>query len=415
MNVLGLITEYNPFHNGHFYHIEKSKEITGADYVIVVMSGNFVQRGTTALCDKYLRSKMALLNGADLVLELPVVYATASAEYFSMGAVSILDKLGIVNSICFGSEDGNLTSLSNVANILSEETANYQEALKEGLKDGLTFPMARSLALISENIELDSQILSSPNNILGIEYLKALKKRKSSINPYTIKRLGSDYHDKTITDLFSSATAIRTFFNENKEPFWQDLDALVPSSVLDILKEEFNLSYPILEDDISSILYYKLRSILLENKAKLTDYFDVSKDLGSRIENQLDYYTSFLEFSDLLKTRQYTLTRVRRSLLHILLDIKKEDILLFSKNDSVFYARILGFNPNSRDLLSKIKRNSTIPLLSKLADAETILDPIGKTMLEKDIFAADLFCHIQKNKFKTSIPNEFRQSIIKLP
>ncbi|NLZ82016.1 MAG: nucleotidyltransferase [Clostridiales bacterium] len=414
MKVLGLITEYNPFHNGHSYHIKKSKEITGADYVIVVMSGNFVQRGTPALCDKYLRTKMALLNGADLVLELPVAYATASAEYFSMGAISTLDKLGVVDSICFGSEDGNITHLSNAANLLSTETPQYQESLKQGLKDGLTFPQARINALSTHNLELDINLLSSPNNILGIEYLKALKKCKSSITPHTIKRHGSGYHDKFPLNEFSSATAIRTFFDHEENENWEKLKPLISSSVFDILKDEYQISYPILEEDFSSMLYYKLKSVLCHKENTLTDYFDVSEELGARIKNQIDNYSSFLDFSDILKTRQYTLTRIRRSLLHILLDIKKEDILLFSKNDYILYARILGFNTSSGELLSKIKNNSTIPLLSKLADADNLLEPIGKKMLQQDIFASDLFRHVQESKFKSSLPNEYRRSIIKI-
>lgn len=414
MKVLGLITEYNPFHNGHSYHIKKSKEITGADYVIIIMSGNFVQRGTPALCDKYLRTKMALLNGADLVIELPVSYATASAEYFSMGAVSILDKLGVVDFICFGSEDGNITHLSDAANILTNETPEYQETLKQGLKDGLTFPQARTHAVSSHNSELDAELFSSPNNILGIEYLKALKKRNSSIIPYTIKRHGSGYHDKYTFNEFSSATGIRTFFDQENTLEWKELEPLVPSSVFDLLKNQHQTTYPILEEDISSMLYYKLKSLLSQKENRLNDYFDVSEDLGARINNQIDNYSSFLNFADILKTRQYTLTRIRRSLLHILLDIKKEDILLFSKNDSIFYARILGFKTSSGKLLSKIKNNSTIPLLSKLADADNLLDPIAKRMLQQDLFASDLFRHIQESNFKASLPNEFRMPIIKV-
>lgn len=414
MKVLGLITEYNPFHNGHAYHIKKSKEITGADFVIIVMSGNFVQRGTPALCDKYLRAKMALLNGADLVIELPVSYATASAEYFSMGAISLLDKLGVVDAICFGSEDGSLTSLSYAANLLSDETPDYQESLRQGLKDGLTFPQARMKAISLNDSELDAHFLSSPNNILGIEYLKALKKRKSSIKPYTIKRQGSGYHDKILLDEMASATAIRTFFNAEKNNNWKEIKAFVPSSVFNVLKKEYQISYPILEDDFSSMLYYKIKSLLTYNENILIDYFDVSSDLDGRIKNLINQYRSFLDFSDMLKTRQYTLTRIRRSLLHILLDIKKEDILLFSKNDYILYARILGFHTSSGKLLSKIKNNSSIPLLSKLADADNLLNPVGKKMLQQDIFAADLFHHMQENKFKSSLPNEYRRSIIKI-
>lgn len=237
MKVTGIIAEYNPFHNGHKYHIEKAKELTGADYVIVVMSGNFTQRGIPAFTDKYTRTRMALSCGADLVLELPLYYAAGSAEYFATGAVSLLDRLGVVDSLCFGSECGNIDALMHVASVLYNEPDSYKKLLQDALKSGQNYPAARHNALLqylsmqpSERdavngnaIDCDTvacaaitdvtdyeQILSSPNNILGIEYCKALLKLNSSITPYTIRREGGGYNDDTLSAVNSSALAIRT-------------------------------------------------------------------------------------------------------------------------------------------------------------------------------------------------------------
>ena len=190
MKIVGLITEYNPFHNGHLYHIEKAKEITGADSVIVVMSGNYVQRGAPAIMPKHLRAEVALEAGVDVLMELPVCYATGSAEYFAAGAISLFERLGCVDSICFGSECGDYGLLARVAHILADEPEGYRQALKDLLKSGMSFPLARQKALKDylEDDSLDS-VLEQPNNILGIEYIKALYQRKSPMKSYTIKRM----------------------------------------------------------------------------------------------------------------------------------------------------------------------------------------------------------------------------------
>lgn len=210
MKTVGLITEYNPFHNGHLYHIEKAKELTGADRVIVIMSGDYVQRGTPAVLSKHSRAHMALLNGASVVLELPVCYSCASAEFFAKGAVSVLDGLGCIDALCFGSECGNLEHLTSIAHLLSAEPETYRHHLQSSLKNGMSFPAARCHALKKMTGDAyASQILSDPNNILGIEYLKALKKLNSPIVPFTLKREFSGYHDTELHDCSSSASAIR--------------------------------------------------------------------------------------------------------------------------------------------------------------------------------------------------------------
>ena len=244
MNILGIIVEYNPFHNGHLFHLEQAKKLANADYVIAVMSGNFMQRGVPAFLDKWSRTKMALSCGVDMVIELPVTHASTSAENFAFGAISILENLKIVDSVCFGSELGNIETLKELSNILSNEPNSFKKHLKEHLDLGLTFPKARSNALykyITENNlfsisnEHLENILNSPNNILGIEYLKALNKLHSNIVPYTITRKTAGYHDVEIHDSISSATAIR-----NSVDNLDLIKSSMPDAAFEILKEDLN-------------------------------------------------------------------------------------------------------------------------------------------------------------------------------
>ncbi len=416
MKVVGVIAEYNPFHNGHKYHLEKIKEMTNADYCIVIMSGNFVQRGAPALIDKYSRAKMALLNGADLVIELPVYYATSSAENFAAGSIALLDRLGVVDTICFGSECGDISVLSTFAKILAEESDAFTEALRHNLRNGLSYPTARNNALTFVHKELCEhiQVLSSPNNILGIEYIKALYRRHSSIVPMTNLRVGSAYHDTRLSLNKSSAIAIRQSLEQ--------LDNLllianqVPSNVFQIMEEHFHVNYPIYQQDISLPLKYKL---LQHQKQGYSQFVDISEDLSDKIKKNLEMFTSCKEFCEILKSKDMTYTRISRCLLHILLDIKKDSLQQFLSDDYVYYARILGLKQNSTDLLSAIKQKSSIPLLSKLADAETVLNSDGQgtyalEMLHSDIFASHVYDSVATDKYHTMLPNEYRRQIIKV-
>lgn len=414
MKVTGLITEYNPFHNGHLYHIQKSKEYTNADYVIVVMSGDYVQRGTPAVIDKYLRAQMALEAGADLVLLLPVAYSCASAEYFAMGAVSLLDKLGIVNSICFGSESGNLTALFQIASHLAEENLEFKENLKQFLKMGFSYPSARNKALLSSkefsmtsfhSSEKLSKLLSEPNNILGIEYIKALLKRNSSMIPVTIPRAVSHYHDTILKEKFSSASAIRLLLKQ-AESFPNTIAQAVPDSILSLYQKYYNKTYPIIEDDFSLPLYYQL---LKEDSFSLTEYQDLSSDLSKRILHELDHFHSFSSFTEHIKAKQYTQTRISRCLLHILLQLKTQDYTAF---DYIPYARILGFKKDSAPLLSAIKSHSNIPVFTKMVKAENQLKESGKKMLKQELFASNLYRKVQEQKFHISLPHEYSRKLL---
>jgi len=272
MKALGLIVEYNPFHNGHLYHLQQSRAVTGCEYVICVMSGNFIQRGEPALVNKWARARMALLSGVDLVLELPAVYAVSSAEFFAYGAVKILDSLGIVDSICFGSESGRIEDLDFIAGIVSEEPEPYKLFLKENLDKGLSFPAAREAALKSylasgpKSCDDIRSLLNSSNNILGIEYLKALKRLKSRIKPHTIRRISNSYHTGELTGAISSATAIRkNIFDSVSLPEKAKFFHTMPESSISVLKEEFkNGTGPVFSSSFDLILLSILRKTPVE-------------------------------------------------------------------------------------------------------------------------------------------------------
>lgn len=388
MQVNGIIAEYNPFHNGHKYQLEEARRRTCAGYTIIAMSGNFVQRGAPALLDKHSRAEMALRCGADLVLELPTLYASSSAEYFASGAVALLDKLGVVTHLCFGSECGDVTLLTQIANILADEPAEYSAALKRFMQQGYSYPNARVNALMQLYPFLEGhwQVFSSPNNILAIEYLKALHRRKCTIQPVTTKRTGAGYHDRQTDKEICSALALRQALYAGSAP--SQLCYHMPAEAGQILADRLSRNRLLRLNNFSSMLHYKL---LLERDHGFQDYLDVSADLSARIQNRLGEYTNFDSFCDVLKTKEMTYNRISRCLLHILLDITKADMDMGRAMDYVPYARILGFRKGSEPLLSAIKEKSSIPLVSKLADAEDLLDPTAYAMLRQDVLAGEIY------------------------
>ena len=413
MKTVGLITEYNPFHNGHAYHIEKAKMLTGADRVIVIMSGDFVQRGAPAVMPKHLRAESALLSGASLIIELPVCFATGSAEYFAQGSISLLNQLGCIDSICFGSECGDLHLLKEIAQILADEPIEYQAALKQALKEGASFPAARQEAL---NIYSDkySEILASPNNILGIEYLKALAKIHSKMEPFTIKRIGAGYHDMDIDGQFSSATAIRSDIyqladvNSSSESIpLTHIQTQVPSSCHELMKKNYQTRYPVKADDFSLLLKAKLLS---ETADSLSHYLDMSPELDNRILRLRNDYLSFEQFCDLLKTKELTRSRISRSLIHVLLGITND--WLTAMKASAPYARILGFRKDHADLLGILKQTSDIPLIT--SPARAVLADTARQMLELDIYASDLYESVITDLYGTPFHNELTKQIVKI-
>ena len=407
--VNGIVAEYNPFHSGHSYQLEDAKRQSGADYTVVVMSGSFVQRGAPALLNKYNRTMMALKNGADLVLELPTLYSVSSAEYFATGAITLLDKLGVVDYLCFGSECGDVHKLQPIADILLEEPKEYTELFKKYLKQGLNYPSARIAALTQYRPDLSDarDLLASANNILGIEYLKAIRRRNSKLQPITTARTSSNYHDRMLGTHQSSALALRQAIYDNQNI--QILASQMPESAYQILSASVAAKEPLQLNDLSAALHYKL---LMESEKGYSDYLDVSAELSDRIRNHLWDFTGYRAFCDLLKTKDMTYTRISRALLHILLDIKDDDLKLYEQADYICYARVLGFRTGAEDLLSVVKKRSSVPLLTKLADAEHILDETGLAILKKELRMNAVYESAAAIKSGCPMINEYRSPLV---
>ena len=410
MKTVGIIAEYNPFHNGHAYQISMAKKMTGADYCIIVMSGDFVQRGAPAVMDKYIRTRSALENGADLVLELPVCYASGSAEYFASGAIALLDKLGVTDTLCFGSECDDIDSLSELAETLLDETPQFKQVLRQQMKAGAPYPQARShaLSVTAPHLTGSLHILQTPNNILGLEYIKALKKRRSSIQPYSIKRMGSGYHTAGLEGSCSSALAIRESISRRNDIRY--IKDQVPAAVYSAMEEAFGHTFPLLPNDLSALLSYKLLS---EQNRGYTSYLDIDASFSDRLTRMLFSYTDYTSFCEQLKTKNMTYTRVSRNLLHILLDIHQKDVDAYCKEDYIYYAKMLGFKKEAEPLLGAVKKRTEVPLLSKLADADNLIDnKNGQKMLAADIRAGHIYSLLVQQKFGGPIRNEYCSQVI---
>lgn len=412
MKAAGIIAEYNPFHNGHKYHIEEVRRNTGADCIIVVMSGDFTQRGTPAIIDKYARAQMALSNGADVVIELPNCYASASAEFFADGAIALLDSLGIVDDVCFGSECGDIEKLRPVAELLADEPDEFKAFLQNELSLGASYPLARNRALLHTvpSFAENENIIGTPNNILGIEYMKSIIRRNSQIKPSTIQRTGADYHSfRYGEDIYPSSLSLRTALASNNT-----LDFMrnqVPESVFDILNKQYHVTYPIFPNDFSDMLSYKLLS---ESNIGYSSYMDVNHDLSDRILNHIYQTHSYEELCDKLKTKNLTYARASRLLCHILLNQKTQDILDYRNNGTVFYAHILGFKDDGRRILKEIKENATVPIITRCQEYKMLTDPLARKQFEGDLFASHIYEIIVGNKFGNSMRNEFERQIVKM-
>ena len=413
MKILGIIAEYNPFHNGHLYHIKESLKQTGCDTAVVVMSGDFVQRGTPAILSKHLRAEMALACGASVVLELPVCYACGSAEYFAAGAVALLHSLGCIHTLSFGSELGNLTNLQQTAEILLEEPDNYKEKLRQYLSKGFSHPAARKMAF-QDNIENPDlcNVLDTPNNILGIEYLKALRHINSSIKPFTLSRKGAGYHAEQLHETFSSASAIRASLLQAdvQHNSWKSEDSLkqMPPATAQIMRNNYSRKTPVYSNDFSLLLKAKL---LTETRDSLMEYADISEALARRIINQRNQFVSWDGFCELLKTKELTYSRISRALMHILLNIRTEDMTAYQKEQNCCYARVLGFRKEHAEILKLFKQNSAVPVVTKLGQINA-LSNAGQKMLDTDCYASNLYESVITDKFHTPFTEEHSKSLV---
>ena len=432
--VLGIIAEYNPFHNGHLYHLENSKKITNCDYTVAIISGNFTQRGSTSVVDKWSKSKMALKNGVDLVIELPVLYSISSSENFADGAIKILNSLEIIDYLSFGSETPDIDVLDSIADILYDEPKDYKRLLATELDKGISFPKARENALLDyikntntfEHNKLDfeeyKKALSSPNNILGIEYLKALKKYKSSIKPVCISRFVTDYNSTELLKInsstsnydmknfnfqnFASATAIRELI---KSKDFNSIKSVIPEKSYSVLMDCINSGYTVPDlNCFEKEIIYTLRKMSIEEISNLPD---ISEGLEFSIKKAANFCNNINDFLDIVKSKRYTITRLQRILLYALFSISKEDMKLSKKIEKP-YIRVLGFNDNGKKLISEIAKNhpelKLITSVKKFVDSNS--DNDLQVMFDKDVLATDVYSLSFKNNSLANL--DFKNGVI---
>jgi len=369
------------------------------------MNGNFVQRGEAAIFDKWIRTKMALANGVDMVIELPLVYGIRSAEYFASGAVSLLEKSRIVDFLVFGSESGEIRPLQEIAHFLSKENKYYQKILKKYLSAGYPFPQARELAvknhleLHPDNISIDisqlREVISEPNNLLGIEYLKALKNLNSGLTPFTIKRKGSQYHDPGLQHKIASATAIRKRIYLGKT---EDIKEYLPELSNIIIKDEITKGkFPINLDLLGMMIISTIRK---HNRNTLSKFAEINNGLENRIYNEAHQTADLKELISNIKTRAFTWTRIQRNLLHILFDIKENDFALLDQY-GVQYLRILGIRKERTDLLAKLKDKAELEIILNPSEYLNEINTDYKNPLIKslsyDIMAGDIYSLLYNN------------------
>ena len=401
MKAVGLVTEYNPFHNGHLYHLNKAMELTGADISVAVMSGDFVQRGEPAVLDKYTRTSMALNSGVNLVVELPVNYAVSSAESFAAGALKVLDYVK-ADSIAFGSESGNIERLSKLAHILCDNEDTLYKEISKYTANGISYAAARQKVVEKLTDKDTAALLTSSNNILAVEYLKAIIKNNYAIKPYTVQRQGDSYNDTDIRSEYASATALR----ENLKA--DNISEYIPVKAGLILSSNTNYIYP---DDITEVLFTRLLDILFASNydknvfiENVMQYPDVNKEIAGRLyKSAMDMITrtvpqrseskdngvfSFGSLCEHIKTKEVPLSRIKRALVRITLGLDKKHMEKYSNEP---YIRVLGFDKKGQEYLSYIRKTVEVPLITKTADY--------KEMLLDDIHAANIYNMIVAGKY----------------
>ena len=401
MKAVGLVTEYNPFHNGHLYHLNKAMELTGADISVAVMSGDFVQRGELAVLDKYTRASMALNSGVNLVVELPVNYAVSSAESFAAGALKVLNYIK-ADSIAFGSESGDIERLSKLAHILCDNEDTLYNEISKYTANGISYAAARQKTVEKLTDKDTAAMLTSSNNILAVEYLKAIIKNNYAIKPYTIKRKGDSYNDTDIRSEYASATALRGNLKAD------NISKYIPVKAGLILSSNTNYIYP---DDITEALFTRLLGILFASSydknvfiENVMRYPDVNKEIAGRLyksamdmitrtvpqrsESKDNWAFSFGSLCEHIKTKEVPLSRIKRALVRITLGLDKKHMEKYANEP---YIRVLGFDKKGQEYLSYIRKTVEVPLITKIADY--------KEMLLDDIHAANIYNMIVAGKY----------------
>lgn len=384
MNIVGIIAEYNPMHNGHVYNIKKAKELSNADYTIVIMSGSFTEQGNICTIDKFNRAALAIENGADLVIELPTIYATSSSENFARGAVTILNSLNVVTHLAFGAESDNIEYLNNVAKTYVENEKNILLDIKKEMKKGINSGTAYS-NVMSKYTNENIAYIFKPNNILGIEYLKTLLQIKSDIKPVLIHRLESTHNSEIVplNSVYASSTSIRNVLNSslNIDEKLSEIKDVIPDNTYNILKTyNYNTN-----EKIWNNLKYEITKIGINGLKKIQG---IDEGIETRIYKECLISNSYEEFIFRVKSKRYTLSRIKRICVNILLNITKEK---YNKLSNVEYARVLKVKESSSKLLSLISKHSTIPVITKITD-ETIdsFDSNIKESIILDILANNI-------------------------
>lgn len=409
MKAAGIIAEYNPFHEGHRYHMEQTRRLTGADHIVAVMSGDFVQRGEPAIVDKYLRAQMALENGADLVIEMPALYSTSSAEFFATAGVGILEALGCVDYLSFGSESATVEELTRLADLMLEEPVTYKEILKKELEAGRNYPQAREeaiLACLPE--ERYRELLRQPNHILALEYIKAIRRRKCSIQPVAVPRRGSGYLAEewdNSRDIYPSATALRRCLRERKDRKLLEKGSPLCSDLLwDCMERDETVDW----EDLMPYLDYKV----LMDARLLGKYLGMDYDIYHRILNLYRPGKRFEEVISTCHSRNYTDAALRRLLLHVVLNMEDYPFMRIAAEIPIPYARILGLRKEAGRLLTSIREQGTIQVLQKTVEGRSIdrYDNSAKILFEHDIHCADFYEQITARKAGRQARKEWQRN-----
>jgi len=383
MKTVGIITEYNPFHNGHLHQLQEIRRREPAAQIICVMSGSFTQRGEAAILDKWQRAFLAVQNGVDLVLELPFVFSVRSAQHFAAGGVRLLDRLGLVDTLAFGTEYADPLQLQQTASLLG--SSRTQERLRLFLQDGLSYPAA--LAQAAELTTSSAAAMTrEPNTILALEYLQAIERFQASLKPLILPRKSSHYHDTVIHSSLASGTAIRAALHA-ADCDWQRLQPALPPAALHLLQAKQPLNLP--ETDR---LFLPLKALLLRMGApELRQIYTISEGLEYKLFSSIQKSSSTKELLQNLKSKRYLQSRLQRMLLYILLDISKEIIAQFDQAGPL-YARVLAFNDNGRSMLRRIHQNTALPIITKTSQylrTRQRIEPMPEASLLLQMLALD--------------------------
>ncbi len=394
MRVVGIIAEYNPLHNGHIYHLERAKSLSGSDFCVVVLSGNFVQRGEAACTDKFSRAAWALSAGADLVLELPSVYAVAPAERFAAGGVRTLGATGVVTSLAFGCEAPDLQTLYQISDIIATEPPALQAAIKRHLSLGKSFPRARFDALLEYGVPRNMlAAIAQPNNILAVEYLSALRKFAPGIEPLPIERIGTGYHSEQIAGEFASATAIRKAIIEGRHEILSTMPSFVGGPLL------YDEQFIIPQEALSDVMLYALRRM---SAAELAALPDIGEGFENVLYRSVREARTLLELYERIKSKRYTLARCKRIVVSALLGITTDQVRQTILSREGGYLKVLGFRRQARALISEIARRKTAPLILRNSDLEAC-PPFVRQNIETDMLSTDILRFVTSQEIRRDL------------